>query len=91
MLSVFNLLFDNLGSLAIGAGGLGAGVVGVKGIPASWAWLKARLAAGKVDLASLKGEVADAQTAVAALEGKVSPAIAQLQADVKALQAKVPA
>jgi hypothetical protein len=88
---MLTLLFDNLGTLAIGGAAVVGTVVAMKGVPASWAWLSAKWNAGKVELASLKGDVANAQTAAAAIEGKLTPRITALEAEVAALKAKLPA
>jgi hypothetical protein len=65
-----------------------------QGLPAALAKLKAWWNKGKADLATIQGDVANAQTAAAAvdakIEAKVLPLITRLRADVDALKTKVP-
>lgn len=81
--------------IGIGAGGVLGTYLGylgcTKGLPAVAAKLKGWWTAGKTDSAEIKGDVADAQTAVAALETKFSPLIARLRTDVDALLGKTSA
>lgn len=88
---MLSVIFDNLGLIATGAAGAAGGVVAIKGVPASWAWLKAWLAKGKVDLVALKGGVVALEQRVAKLEGKAAPAAPVADAAASALVPPAPA
>lgn len=88
----------NVIDIAIGA----AGAVGVyllyiaatKGVPAAKAAVTSWWTAGATDLATIKGDVAEAHAKIAALEQKIVGIIgpvAALQTDVGAIKAKVSA
>jgi hypothetical protein len=77
-----------------------AGVVGLylaylaatKGAPAAWAAVSTWWTAGKTELATLKGDIAEAHAKIAALQTNVAGItgpVAALQTDVSALKAKV--
>ena len=69
-------------SLALGAGAAGVTyfvyLCATKGIPAAWAWAKAKFAAGSAELAKLSGEldsrVTALETDVSALKRSITPA-----------------
>ena len=83
---------------SIAAGAAGVGVVyflylaATKGLPAAYAWAKARWNAGTSELASLEADLAGASAKVTALEqgavAELKAGLAAVQADVAALKAK---
>jgi hypothetical protein len=84
-------------SLALGVAGAGAvyfaTLCATRGVPAAWAWLKSKIAAGGAEISKLRSEfaqlaqgaVADAKSAVSAVQSDV----ASLKTDVALLKAKV--
>ena len=84
-------------SIAVGAAGVGAAyflyLAASKGLPAAWAWLKAKWTAGTAELAALKADVLGANARVDALAkgavAELTTGLAAVKTDVEALKAKV--
>lgn len=74
-------------SIAVGAVGVGVAyflyLAATKGLPAALAWVKAKWNAGKVELASLESDIADAHDRVTSLEHRLD----SVESSIKALSA----
>jgi hypothetical protein len=84
-------------SIGIGAGGVIVlyllCFVLFKGLPAAWAWLKAKSSEAATELTSIRADIAGASAKVTALEqgavAELKTGLAAVQADVATLKAKI--